>query len=414
MKEVISPAGAQLLFFPMEECTISAGYKNAKYRKDNNFTHYGIDFDDRWGKDFNVLASGIGTVLAIEKNSNSIGGVVVIKYDNVFNPTTKTKKSYIARYYHLYSIKVKKGQAVKPYEVIGTESGSHKWWNHIHFEIDSDTKHPYHTPQVAEASSKLLIRKGANDSTILNPLSILVVGKKQTAKVHSRASYATEAQDSPRFAEGEPPKIVQKPIQKLILPIADAKLTCGYKNDYYFSLYKMHHYGIDIVSVSGKTAIYSMGEGKVIAAGWDGVSSNRNGAGSGAGYVIVLQYDNVWNHHTKSARNVVCTLMHLKETPKVKAGDTVTTKTLLGYYGDTGAYVDGAHLHIQFDTDTAHPFACMPMSASGHKILMRGTVDSTVEPCYLLYIGKGQALVPGKYEKQYDKSKILSMPMLDA
>ncbi|MGN0629054.1 MAG: peptidoglycan DD-metalloendopeptidase family protein [Oscillospiraceae bacterium] len=414
MTEVVAPAGAQLLFYPMTECTISAGYKNALYQKDKKYPHYGIDFDDRWGKDFDVLASGAGTVLATEKNSNSIGGVVVIQYDNVYNPTTKTKKSYIVRYYHLYSIKVKKGQKVNAYDVIGTESGSHKYWNHIHFEIDSDTKYPYYTPQVAEASSKLLIRKGAKDSTILNPLTILVVGKKQTAKVHSLAPYATTAQDSPRFAEGESPKAVEKPIQKLILPITDAKLTCGYKNAYYYSIFKLHHYGIDITSVSGNTAIYGMGDGKVIAAGWDGISTNQTGAGSGCGYVVIIQYDNVWNHNKKSSCNVVCTLMHLKEQPKVKVGDAITTKTLIGNYGATGAYVDGPHLHIQFDTDTAHPFACMPMSASGHKILMRGTVDSTVEPCYLLHLGKGQLITPGKYEQQYDKSKILSMPTISA
>ena len=99
MKEVYAPTGSQLAFYPMEECTVAAGYKNAIYRRDYGYIHYGVDFDDRWGKDFNVLASGTGTVLGTEKNSNSIGGVVVIQYDNVYNPTTKTKRSLIFRYY---------------------------------------------------------------------------------------------------------------------------------------------------------------------------------------------------------------------------------------------------------------------------------------------------------------------------
>ena len=157
MNKVEAPKGAQLLIYPMIECTIAAGFKNAKYKNHYGYIHYGIDFDSKRAVDFDVLASGDGVVLGTEKNNNSIGGVVVIRYDNVYNPTTKKKQSYIARYYHLYSIAVNKGVKVKAYQKIGTVSGSHKWWNHIHMEIDSDIQHPFHTPQVAENSSKLLI-----------------------------------------------------------------------------------------------------------------------------------------------------------------------------------------------------------------------------------------------------------------
>ena len=412
MKEVYAPSGSQLLFYPMEECTISAGYKNAKYRKDYGYVHYGVDFDDRWGKDFNVLASGEGKVLGTEKNNNSIGGVVVIQYDNVFNPTTKLKRSLIVRYYHLYNIKVKKGQIVKAYEPIGVISGSHKWWNHIHFEIDTDIKHPFHTPQVAEGSSKLLIRKGATATTLLNPIAVLVVGKKQTARVHSLAVYAQHSVDSPRYSEGNPPskEEIKAPVQKLILPIDDAKVTCGYKNAYYKTIYKMHHYGLDLISISGKKEIKGLGKGTVIAAGWDGVTSAKNGANAGCGYVLIVKYENVYNHNTKKPCDVICTLMHMQDNPLVRAGDTITTETLLGYYGGTGAYVSGDHLHIQFDTDIKYPLACMPMAATGHKILKRGTVDTTVEPCYILHRGKGQTVALGKYEQQYDSSKVLGIP----
>lgn len=412
MKEVYAPTGSQLAFYPMGECTVAAGYKNAKYRRDYGYIHYGVDFDDRWGKDFNVLASGTGTVLGTEKNSNSIGGVVVIQYDNVYNPTTKTKRSLIFRYYHLYSISVKKGQKVSAYQVIGKISGSHKWWNHIHLEIDTDIKHPFHTPQVAEGSSKMLIRAGATSTTILNPIAVLVVGKKQTARVHSLAVYATTAVDSPRFSEGNPPskEEIKAPIQKLIMPMNDAKITCGYKNAYYKSIYKLHHYGIDMVSASGKRELYGLGNGTVIAAGWDGVTAAKNGANAGCGYVLIVKYENVYNHSTKKSCDLICTFMHMKEMPLVKEGDKITTKTLLGYYGGTGAYVSGDHLHVQFDTDTKYPLACMPMAATGHKILKRGTIDSTVEPCYILHRGKGQTVALGKYEQQYDSIKVLGIP----
>lgn len=412
MKETYAPNGSQILIYPMEECTIAAGYRNMKYKRDYGYVHYGVDFDDRWGKDFNVLASGKGTVLGTEKNNNSIGGVVVIQYNNVYNPTTKTKRNLIVRYYHLFSIKVKKRQEVNAYDVIGTISGSHKWWNHIHFEIDTDIKHPFYTPQVAENSSKLLRRTGATSATILNPLSVLVVGKKQTARIHSLAVYASAPEDSPRYKEGNAPQQseIKPAVQRLIMPMSDAKITCGYKNAYYKSIYKVHHYGIDMVSKSGSKPIYGLGNGTVVAAGWDGVTSDRNGKMSGAGYVVVVKYDNVYNHASKKSQDVVCTFMHMQDMPLVNIGDKITTSTLLGYYGGTGAYVSGDHLHVQFDTDTAHPLACMPMAASGHKILKRGTVDSTVDPCDILYKGKGQTIFLGKYPKQYDGAKVLGIP----
>ena len=44
MKEVYAPTGSQLAFYPMEECTVAAGYKNAKYRRDYGYVHYGVKF----------------------------------------------------------------------------------------------------------------------------------------------------------------------------------------------------------------------------------------------------------------------------------------------------------------------------------------------------------------------------------
>lgn len=426
MKEVNAPAGSQLLFFPMKECTVAAGFKNAKYRSKYGYVHYGIDFDSRASVNFDALASGNGTVLGVEKNNNSIGGVVIIKYDSVYNPTTKKVQSLIARYYHFETISVAKGQKVKAYQKIGVVSGSHKWWNHIHMEIDTDVNYPFHTPQVAEASSKLLIRKGANDKTLLNPMDILVVGKKQTAMVHNLATCADKVLDAPKYSEGnsvkteakeEPKEDVKKDdsgVQKLVFPIKSPKITCGYKNKNYKTTYGFNHYGLDMISNSGVVEIYGLGNGTVIAAGWDGVGP-VNGAkkNTGCGYVLIVQYNNAYNHTTKKKCNVVCTMMHLKSAPLVKKGDKVTTSTLLGYYGATGAYVTGAHLHIQFDTDTKYPLACMPMGSIGHKILKKGSVDSTVDPSELLHLGQGQQLYYGSSPDLYDKAKLQKIPYAD-
>ena len=40
MIAVKAPKGAQLLYFPMMDCTISAGFKNKDYQKKHKCVHY--------------------------------------------------------------------------------------------------------------------------------------------------------------------------------------------------------------------------------------------------------------------------------------------------------------------------------------------------------------------------------------
>ena len=195
---------SQYLFYPMMDAYISAGYLSDAYRKGYGYPHYGMDFDERGGKGFDVIAGGSGVVLGTEKNANSIGGVVVIQYNDVYNPTTKKVQDLIARYLHLAEIKVQKGERVTAYQPIGHVSGSHKWWNHVHLELDTDTAYPFNTPQVSEGASRLLVRYPATAATLLNPAAILVVGKKQKAQVHPLAVYADD-RDKPRWQEEELP-----------------------------------------------------------------------------------------------------------------------------------------------------------------------------------------------------------------
>lgn len=413
MKKIMVPKGAQVLIYPMIECTIAAGFKNKKYAMDPNhkFTHYGVDFDERGASGFDVIASGTGVVLGTEQNKNQVGGVVVIKYERVLNPLTGKVHPLIARYYHLYSINVKVGQTVKAYDIIGEVSGSHKWWNHVHMELDGDIKYPFHTMQVSENASKLLIRKGANDKKLLNPIDILVIGEKQTARIHSLAVYVDYATDNPKYKEEDFEFVSEPEIpvpQKLILPMKYTKVTCGYKNEAYYNEFKFNHYGMDVVNLRGDTKLYALGDGKVIAAGWDGPKSNLRGAGSGCGYVVVIEYDNVLPNNSKKTMNVICTYMHLSGMPLVKEGDSVTAKTLVGYYGQTGRYPTGPHLHIQFDSDTKWPLYCYG-SGNEHKLLKKGTTDSTIDPLDILYKGTGQSIYCGKYTEYFDERKVMSL-----
>lgn len=180
--------------------------------------------------------------------------------------------------------------------------------------------------------------------------------------------------------------------QYLKTPIDEFKPTAGYKNQKYKEKYKYTHYGMDGYSTAGNNKLYALGEGTVIAAGLDGINGKTTGDGSGCGYVVVIVYEDCVNNKTGKTSGIVSTYMHLKEMPKVKAGQKVNKNTLLGYYGATGKLVDGVHLHTQFDTDIKNPLYCQGLSDEGHSILKRGIKDTTVNPCDWLWLDKGQKI----------------------
>jgi murein DD-endopeptidase MepM/ murein hydrolase activator NlpD len=200
-------------------------------------------------------------------------------------------------------------------------------------------------------------------------------------------------------------------VQRLRMPIDDFKATAGYKNPAYLKRFKFNHFGMDGVSVSKSLALYGLGNGIVKAAGLDGVNGKTRGAGSGCGYVLVVVYDNCINNKTGETGGITATYMHLREMPKVKKNDKVTKDTLLGFYGDTGENVTGAHLHIQFDTDTKYPLYCTGLASKGHALLKSGTVDSTVNPCDWLWRDEEQT-VSAPASVYYANSEFLNIPKM--
>ena len=195
-------------------------------------------------------------------------------------------------------------------------------------------------------------------------------------------------------------------VQYLRLPIDDCKFTAGYKNAKYKQQFNFTHYGNDMVSRTKNRALHALGNGRVIAAGLDGANTK-----DAQGYVCVIEYKDCYNHKLKRPMNVVVTYFHMESAPKVKNGQIVTKDTLLGYYGATGRYVKGAHLHIQADTDTKYPLYCQGITKGTHKILKQGVSDSTVDICELLYIDKNQSIVIAK-DAYYDLATIDSIPVM--
>lgn len=198
-------------------------------------------------------------------------------------------------------------------------------------------------------------------------------------------------------------------MQKLVLPLDNFKPTAGYKNKQYKSSWGYTHYGVDCGNPTKTRRLCAIGRGTVVAAGLDGLNGKTTGAGSGCGYCLVIIYKGCYNHVKKKTQDLVCTYMHMADMPKVKAGEKVIEGTYLGDYGNTGASTSGPHLHIQFDTDIQHPLCCTGLSSKGHNLLKRGSVDSTVNPCEILYIGAGQT-VNTTNSSWYTKSEFDNLP----
>lgn len=202
LQQVTPPEGAQLLIFPINKGVITAGYRNPIYLEKNRFEHYGTDIVGANGGYAEVLALGDGVVLGAEFCDNSLGNIAVIRYDNVFIPETGETRSLVARCYHMDTIKVRQEEIVHSGQIIGTINGSHKWYHHVHLELDTDVGYPFHTPQVAEATSQLLKRSNATGQFIIEPLSVLTVGKEQRIYPHPNSDCCTE-KDNPRYGNSE-------------------------------------------------------------------------------------------------------------------------------------------------------------------------------------------------------------------
>ncbi len=161
---------SQKLILPINKARITAGYKNANYRKQFGYAHYGVDMTDQSRKDKTVYASGVGQVTHCGYHPTG-GNVVVIVYKDCVLTDGKVRDLAI-RYYHLESIKVKAKDKVTKDTVIGMygNTGASSG-DHLHIEVDTDVNYPNYTPQTSKSNSVL---KAGVDSTI-NPTMALYV-----------------------------------------------------------------------------------------------------------------------------------------------------------------------------------------------------------------------------------------------
>lgn len=162
----------QKLILPINSMRLTAGYKNSNYKKQFGYTHYGIDMTDKARKDKTIWGSGKGEVTHCGWHPTG-GNVVVIVYKDCILSNGQVRDLTI-RYFHLEKINVKVGQKITKdtriglYGNTGSSSG-----DHLHIEIDTDTKYPNYTPQTSKSND---ILKSGIDSTI-NPVLALWVKK---------------------------------------------------------------------------------------------------------------------------------------------------------------------------------------------------------------------------------------------
>lgn len=156
---------AQKLIAPINRMRITAGYKNANYRNEFGYTHYGVDMTDKERSILTVWGSGNGEVTHCGWHPSG-GNVIVIVYKNCELPNGQVK-DLAFRYFHLDKIYVSAGQKVTKdtkiglYGNTGASSGAH-----LHVEVDTDVKYPNYTPQTSKSNDVL---KSGVDSTI-NPV----------------------------------------------------------------------------------------------------------------------------------------------------------------------------------------------------------------------------------------------------
>lgn len=187
-------------------------------------------------------------------------------------------------------------------------------------------------------------------------------------------------------------------MQKLILPVNKACVTASYKAQAYRTRFGFVHYGYDLISFAGDATVYAQGDGIVEAVGKD----------STVGNTIIVIYKDVLNHRTGSCADVVARYFHLNKIA-VSKGQAVNRDTVLGLYGNTGKYSTGAHLHLEFDSDTAWPLHSKTVGRSGTLICAAAT-DTSIDPMDLLHV---KATPPDCQAIRTDKSCYNGMPYAD-
>lgn len=161
--------------------------------------------------------------------------------------------------------------------------------------------------------------------------------------------------------------------QRLLMPIQHTRITAGYKNSNYRKQFGFTHYGCDMTDKNRSDySVYGMGIGTVLEAGKD----------SNTGWTLIIRYNQV-QLSDGTVKDIIIRMWHFDKL-FVKKGDSITKDTLIAYYGDTGTYASGKHLHIECDSDCQYP--TYSPSFSGNTTIIKAGTDSTINPNRVLWL----------------------------
>lgn len=222
---------AQKLVLPINKCVFSAGYKNAAYRKQQGYDHYGVDLFSENG--LTVYACGDGTVIAAGMDGGELnqrlGNCVVIVYRDVQLPSGKLC-DLACRMFHFSKLSVKAGDLVTRDTIIGqygntgstTVQGKPMGY-HLHIEFDSDTKFPQYA--VGISGNGNIIKRGTLDSTI-NPSTVWHLGKNQSIWGKYEGWFTAGDVSLPELAEASGAPAACEGCNELRVQLAIATAAC--------------------------------------------------------------------------------------------------------------------------------------------------------------------------------------------
>lgn len=194
------------------------------------------------------------------------------------------------------------------------------------------------------------------------------------------------------FSQDWEPILLEKPAQpepeptgsqKLRLPVNGENQISASRAPSYSSAYAVEygqpHYGADIACANG-TPLKGLGNGTVVGAGKNDTEGN----------FVSVRYNSCIPVQNGVAKNVIMRYFHMRGV-SVKVGDTVTTSTILGYSGNTGAWAFGKnHLHMELDMDTENPNHTPSIPASREGGGLYSGSDTCANPFDWLYTYSGQ------------------------
>ena len=152
------------------------------------------------------------------------------------------------------------------------------------------------------------------------------------------------------------------------------KITSGYMNTKYRSVFRCTHFGHDAISIKGDRTAYASGDGNVIRCGMDSICGN----------IVAIKYEKCLNEDTGKSQDVIIRYFHLASIA-VKEGQAVTKDTKIGVMGKTGILSTGVHLHYEIDTDAREQYACYTPTIGRNGTILKAGTASTVNPAVFIH-----------------------------